>query len=88
VRCEGEAKRASGVVAPVRSTDRFVSFGLTGWRGPIVRFRCRNTSLQPIAAPAATAGPFQPVWFLTLSCKRASAGFKAGCHGQSRLQIR
>jgi hypothetical protein len=46
VRCEGEVKRASSMVT---STDRFV--WLTGWRvgtGPIVRFRCRNTSLQPL----------------------------------------
>jgi hypothetical protein len=66
VRCEGEVKRASAVVA---GTDRFVSFGLTGWRvgreGVWTGWADCSFSLQEhipatIAAPAAPAGPFQP----------------------------
>jgi hypothetical protein len=43
-----------------------------------------------IADPAAPAGPFQPVWFLTLNRKRASAGFRRvatanhGCKSDKR----
>jgi len=80
VRCEGEVKRASGVVA---GTDRFVwaDWLASGREGVWTGWADCSFSLQEhipaaIAAPAAPAGPFQPVWFLTLNRKRASAGFR------------
>jgi hypothetical protein len=57
VRCEGEVKRASAVVA---GTDRFVSFGLTGWR---VGRECGRGRLFVFAAgthPCSHCGPCGP----------------------------